>query len=426
MNNLNVSAAATLRFARDALCLARRSALAATAVTLGIAVGTPATAQSFWAGALGLTSYTDPMTGNTMARDETFDTADKDALVDASGGYTDGPGLGRTAGFAMAVAGDRYVRALAGSMFDGAYAPRGLGAFDYGTGFILSPTGYVGGALGIGRAEWSTIVHPSGSGNASAGANLYRKLEFRDSLSLSDRIADMQQAVVANGLPAYNPVTTDPIQFLNSLVQFRLNILENETGAYWGLSWTDYLERRLELRTNGVFLNQGAASWSDVYACDDLGNCTSNTTYYPIDSLTTPPNSPSDALGFERNDPYLIPTSFSSSNSYTVSLSLYCGTFIFLTPGAATSPPQMSASCDASKSGYWTGLSDFSDADGNPIAPFGLIDLDTGLDISGASPAYLPGGVTPVPEPAQWTLLIAGFGLVGGAARRRRLLAAGA
>lgn len=37
----------------------------------------------------------------------------------------------------------------------------------------------------------------------------------------------------------------------------------------------------------------------------------------------------------------------------------------------------------------------------------------------------LPGGPVPVPEPAGWTLLIAGFGLAGAALRRRRALGGG-
>jgi len=54
-----------------------------------------------------------------------------------------------------------------------------------------------------------------------------------------------------------------------------------------------------------------------------------------------------------------------------------------------------------------------------------------GLDAGGASPGFdvvniqaLPGSFTAVPEPATWALLIAGFGLVGSAARRVRPAAA--
>lgn len=422
MNCLNVSDASLRRRPGTAALPLLRAALAATVGILGIATGAPATANpSFAAGSLGLTSYTDPVTGNTTVNEQIDITSDPDTAVLGIAPYRDASGFGGTLGFAYAMAGDRYVKARAGSVLDSAYAPRGVGAFDYGGGFIDSPTGYVGGTLGIGRADWITVVAPTWSGDASVTSNLHRKLQFTDSLSLSDRIADMQQAVILNSLPPYDPVTTDPIQFMSSLLRFQLRVEEFETGNSWALSWTDYLERRLELRTGGVFLNQGAATWSDTSIYDAATDTYSGTSaYYPIYTLTTPPNSSPGALGFERDDPYDIPISFSSGYNYIVSLSLQCSTFIFITPGASTNLPVMSADCDASRSGYWTGLTNFRDSDGNAIAPFGLIEAGTGLDISGASPAYRPGGVTSVPEPASWTMLITGFSLAGASLRRRR------
>jgi hypothetical protein len=54
-----------------------------------------------------------------------------------------------------------------------------------------------------------------------------------------------------------------------------------------------------------------------------------------------------------------------------------------------------------------------------------------GLDNFGASPGFdvgfiqvLPGSIGGVPEPTSWAMLIAGFGLVGAAARRRKALIA--
>lgn len=41
--------------------------------------------------------------------------------------------------------------------------------------------------------------------------------------------------------------------------------------------------------------------------------------------------------------------------------------------------------------------------------------------IGGSTNPPLPGGVTGVPEPANWAMMIAGFGLVGGAMRTRKL-----
>ena len=54
-----------------------------------------------------------------------------------------------------------------------------------------------------------------------------------------------------------------------------------------------------------------------------------------------------------------------------------------------------------------------------------------GLDNFGGSPGFdvdyiqvLPGSIGGVPEPASWAMLIAGFGLVGASARRRRAVTA--
>jgi hypothetical protein len=52
------------------------------------------------------------------------------------------------------------------------------------------------------------------------------------------------------------------------------------------------------------------------------------------------------------------------------------------------------------------------------VSNFGDTSLDTGLAFTGALVDGNP--VDPVPEPATWAMLIAGFGLVGAAARRRR------
>lgn len=52
---------------------------------------------------------------------------------------------------------------------------------------------------------------------------------------------------------------------------------------------------------------------------------------------------------------------------------------------------------------------------------FGDFVVDTGLAFSGALVDGV--GVDPVPEPSSWVMLIAGFGLVGAAARRRRIAA---
>jgi len=58
------------------------------------------------------------------------------------------------------------------------------------------------------------------------------------------------------------------------------------------------------------------------------------------------------------------------------------------------------------------------------VTNFGDSVVDTGLAFTGALVDGNP--VDPVPEPATWAMLIAGFGLVGAASRRRRTSAVAA
>jgi hypothetical protein len=63
------------------------------------------------------------------------------------------------------------------------------------------------------------------------------------------------------------------------------------------------------------------------------------------------------------------------------------------------------------------------DGPGNPIpgTPPGLLDPGPGPDGPGIPPG-LPGGSSPVPEPATWAMMILGFFCIGAAIRRRRAL----
>ncbi len=72
------------------------------------------------------------------------------------------------------------------------------------------------------------------------------------------------------------------------------------------------------------------------------------------------------------------------------------------------------ATCDLGNSVYWGGISGVRLANGDVVRSFGLTSV-SGFDYRNASPA-LPA----IPEPATWALMIVGFGIVGGMARKGR------
>lgn len=117
-------------------------------------------------------------------------------------------------------------------------------------------------------------------------------------------------------------------------------------------------------------------------------------------------------------DNFSLPFEFSSGFQYLFTMYATCDIAIY---GLASFDAGTSANCDASRSGYWNGLTNVRGPDGNPSAQFALAD-STGFDLRSASPLSpapaVDGGV--VPEPAAWAMMILGFGLVGLAARHRR------
>ena len=73
------------------------------------------------------------------------------------------------------------------------------------------------------------------------------------------------------------------------------------------------------------------------------------------------------------------------------------------------------ASCSATYSATGFGLSNIRDLDGNPVANFSLSESPFP-----PPPPPPPPPVGGVPEPASWTLLLAGFGISGAMLRRAR------
>ena len=100
---------------------------------------------------------------------------------------------------------------------------------------------------------------------------------------------------------------------------------------------------------------------------------------------------------------------FDASQPWTVSGSLSC-----LTATTANSDDSSALSCNLGNSVTWMGIS-LLDTNGDPLGGATV----TSLSGQNYNQAYSP--LPGIPEPASWAMLIAGFGLVGAAARRRRL-----
>jgi hypothetical protein len=98
-----------------------------------------------------------------------------------------------------------------------------------------------------------------------------------------------------------------------------------------------------------------------------------------------------------------------------IPIRLYVGLQCFTRFGAAN--------CDMSRSLYLNGVSDVVD-DGNSPVQVSQISSEIGINhqFNYAPPPVQPG----VPEPSTWLMMIAGFGLVGAMARRRKSVAVAA
>lgn len=87
-------------------------------------------------------------------------------------------------------------------------------------------------------------------------------------------------------------------------------------------------------------------------------------------------------------------------------------------PPTTLSGASVGSSCDMGQSVYWGGITGVRTQSGDTVSGYDLFS-GSGFDYRNASPE-LP-DIPAVPEPASWVMLIAGFGAVGSAVRRRRL-----
>ena len=97
----------------------------------------------------------------------------------------------------------------------------------------------------------------------------------------------------------------------------------------------------------------------------------------------------------------------------SLAVQTWCSAFAGALAGDAAS-----ASCDLGHSVYWGGITGLRRTDGRALAGWSVAS-DSGFDYTRSFFGTLPPAAT-VPETASWALLVAGFGVVGAAARRRR------
>jgi hypothetical protein len=333
-------------------------------------------------------------------------------LVDTNCQFGDGYCTGRGdfgAGltvWASGRAGDRYAQAKTEALLD-----------EFGIIYLSSSAG------------WTTSAVPGGSGRANVVGHFNGKTTINDSLDFAQRIADINAAYQANKsiYPAPPVDYKGRVIGAETTMSMRLLVGEMETGNWWQSGRVDdiqfgyYLSQQPVL---GVGCDAFGFSAGDYCVTDHYGEAvrflyqessvdgkysfTPRSTDFPFTTASL------KTSGITPIAMTAIP--FDSSRTYYISLEVMCQSSVFASPGISTGTPSISTSCLADKSAYWMGLSDFTNTDGNPIAPFTLTEIGTGRSLNSPSP-FAPGAV---PEPATWAMLIAGFGLVGGSARRRR------
>lgn len=306
--------------------------------------------------------------------------------------------FGSAYSIAEAQAGDRFVKASAQSFLD----------------FTTGATS------GQGNAIWSSRATPGSDAMADVSVLLDRSLYFGDFLSNSDRGNQILDFATAN-IPAFPQAEA---LRLEAGIYFNVLIQEVETGIYWNSSIQEEVNRAF------VFVKD---QWGNPIVAAGIGD----RAYSIFRTGTNMSGVATETMSFNENllnydAPYYPPrygTSFASifgindvflraDRTYDISLSLSCYSGVSALAGLADASAY-SAGCNASNSGYWLGLDNFRDFNGNAIAPVSFASTDSGFDLSQGSP-FAPGGGNAVPEPATWALMIGGFGLAGSVLRRRR------
>jgi hypothetical protein len=180
-------------------------------------------------------------------------------------------------------------------------------------------------------------------------------------------------------------------------------VYSQRTIDYW-------VETTLDRIANGDFdanMNEGAVTGTNIATFDETGD---HFFEYMVVHPVTDPLIASAAYNAQ------LPVWLRAGRTYDFSVGVSCRAALV---DAARFFAGSGGSCDADRSGYWGGVVAALDEDGNPAS---IPDLPSasGYNYALASPIIPKPPVNPIPEPATWTLLIAGFGMIGSALRNRR------
>jgi hypothetical protein len=270
----------------------------------------------------------------------------------------------------------------------------------------------------------TTSVYVSGQGGPAVDSTTAGPQTFQGTLGTSDYFAKVAAGVLKVSAATVTPANPSPCcTFVGAGIGVTAKVTDTITVNSPGLTSGAFLaslliDGTLDPQAAGGPLS-GAVAFASVQVKVEVAGLATpvldfsftRTSAYGFDSGNGSLNGMRYSGPLITSFDFAIP--FDNLVGKDVTISLFCGTSgINLQAGDATS-----AACDFAHTVKWGGVSQVVDENGAPVV---------GALVTGATGAnYVNAFSGAVPEPASWALLIAGFGLVGAMARRRRgLLAA--